>query len=148
MVATHLASEKTNVWYLDTDCNNHMIGNKNWFVKSDESIKISICFAHNNMVTSEGMGNIRMKKKDEHEIIMNDLLYVPSMASNLNSLGQLLDKNYTMKLEGKELKVFGEISKLILKEPLSTNRIFKVMINIHDHQCLASTTVKGKNWVM
>ncbi|XP_050875195.1 uncharacterized protein LOC127078813 [Lathyrus oleraceus] len=147
MVATHLALEKENVWYLDTGCRNHMTSNKNWFIKFDESIRRSICFADNNMVTSKGICNIRMKKKDGHEATIKDVLYVPSMAGNLVSLGQLLDKNYTMKLEGTKLKVFDEMYRLTLRSPLSTNKTFKVMINMPDHQCLASTTTEDKNWV-
>lgn len=79
------------------------------------------------------MGNIRVKKKDGHEAIIKDVMYFPLMASNLISLGQLCDKNYTMKLERKELKVFDEMSRPILKVPLSTNKTFKVMINMIDH---------------
>lgn len=56
--ATHLASEKANVWYHDTGCSNDMIDNKNWFVKSDESVRRSICFHHNSMATSEGMHTV------------------------------------------------------------------------------------------
>lgn len=35
MDATQLPSDKANVWYLDTSCNNHMAGDKNWFTKLD-----------------------------------------------------------------------------------------------------------------
>ena len=79
------------------------------------------------------MGNIRMKKKDEHEVTITDVLYVSSMASNLICLGKLLDKNYTIKLKGRDLKVFNEMSRPTLRVPLSTNRTFKVMINMLDH---------------
>lgn len=74
-----------------------MTCNKNCFVKLDESVRRSIHFANNNMVTSEGMGNIGVRKRDGHEATIMGVLYVPSMASNLISFGQLLDKNYTMK---------------------------------------------------
>jgi len=37
-----------------------------------------------------------VKRKDGHEAIISDVLYVSSMSSNLISLGQLLDKNYTV----------------------------------------------------
>lgn len=114
MAATHLDLEKENMWYLDTSCSNHITCNNNWFVKLDEAVGRSSHFTDNNMVTSNGMGNIRVKKKDGQEVIISNVLYVPSMSSNLISFGQLLDKNYTMKLEGRELKVFGEMSRLIL----------------------------------
>ncbi|XP_058733841.1 uncharacterized protein LOC131605512 [Vicia villosa] len=98
MDATHLASEKVNVWYLDTSCNNDIIGNKNWVVKVDELVRRLLCFGDNNMVTLEGMSNIGVENKDDHEAIISDVSFVPSMASNLITLGLLLDKNYTTKL--------------------------------------------------
>lgn len=74
-----------------------------------------------------------MKRKDEKEAIISDVLYVPSMSSNLTNLGQLLDENYTMKLENKELKVLDAYTRLILKSRLSTNKTFKIMINMLNH---------------
>lgn len=94
---------------------------------------------------AEGKGNITVKKKDKHESIISDVLYIPSMASYLINLGQLLDKNYTMKLERKELKVFDEMSRPIIRAPLSTNMTFKVIINMLDHKCNASTIFEDKN---
>lgn len=78
-------------------------------------------------MTSKGMGNIKVRKKDERNATIRDVLHVPSIASNLISLGQLLDKYYTIKLEGRELKVFNEMSRLIFNAPLSTNKTLKVM---------------------
>jgi len=74
-----------------------------------------------------------VKRKDEKEAIISDVLYVPSMSSNLTNLGQLLDENYTMKLENKELKVLDAYTRLILKSRLSTNKTFKIMINMLNH---------------
>lgn len=61
-----LTQEKTNVWYLVTWCNNHMTSNKNSFIKLGESVKRSIRFADNSMVTLEGIRNILMKKNDKY----------------------------------------------------------------------------------
>lgn len=49
---THLIQDKTNTWYLNTWCINHMTDNKSWFIKLAESIQKFIKFADNNMVTS------------------------------------------------------------------------------------------------
>jgi len=134
MANTQLANDNANVWYLDTGCSNNMIGNKKWFIKLDKSsVRKGIKFANNSQVTSEGMWNILVKRKYGQEAIISDVLYVPSMSSHLLSLGQLLDKNYTMKLKNKELKVFDAETRLILKSPLSNNKNFKILINILDH---------------
>lgn len=97
------------------------------------------------MVASKGMGNIFVKKKDGQEAIKCDVIYASSIVINLISLGKLLDKNYKMRLEDKELKVFYVSSKLDLKEPLSTKITFKIMTNMVDHQCIASTIIGDQN---
>jgi len=52
------------------------------------------------------------------------------MLSNLISLGQFLEKNYKMKLENKEMKVFDAKTRIILKAPLSNNKTFVVALSI------------------
>lgn len=46
--------------------------------------------------------------KDGKESNIHDVLYVPSMKSNLISLGQLLENGYSMKMEDKQLKLYDE----------------------------------------
>lgn len=43
--------------------------------------------------------------------------------------------------------MFDEMYRTSLMSPLSNNGTFKVMINMVDHQFLASTMSKDKNWV-
>lgn len=109
-----------------------MSGTKNWFNKLDESMRKSIRFKNNSIVTSRGMGSILVKKNDGQEVIRCDVLYVLSMARNLIRLVQLLDKDYTMRLGYKKIKVFNGSSNLILKAPLSTNKTSKIIINTLD----------------
>lgn len=50
-----------------------------------------------------------------------------------------------MRLEERELKVFDEMSKITLKAPLSTNKTFKIMINMLDHKLWRHLYVKGSS---
>ena len=147
MAITNSEADKSNLWYLDTGCSNHMTGNKKWFLKLDYSVKRNIKFADNIQVTSADVGTVLVKRKDGQESTINEVLYVPSMASNLISLGQLLEKGYTMKLANRELRIYDAKSRLILKAPLSNNRTFKIEINVIDHHCLASITNSEEDWV-
>lgn len=54
MANTHPNDEQTNMLYWDSRCSNHVIENKNWFTKLDESIKKLIRFADGLHVTSSG----------------------------------------------------------------------------------------------
>lgn len=76
------------------------------------------------MVTLEGMRKTHVQDKDGQETIMCDVLYDPYMARNLIILVKLLEKDYTMRLEDKDLKVLYGSSMLILKTTLLIRKTF------------------------
>lgn len=45
------------------------------------------------------------------------------------------------------MKVYNGEGRMILKAPLADNKTFKIEINMVDNKCLASATVKDKNWI-
>lgn len=65
MVNTQSNTEKTNMRYLDSGCNNHMTGNKNWFIKLDELVEKVIKFANGTYLTSGEKGDISIVIKDD-----------------------------------------------------------------------------------
>lgn len=78
---------------------NHITGNKFWFSKLDISIRRKITFADNIIVCSEGIGKVPIHRKDGKKAYITYVVYVPNMSSNLISIGKLLLKGYTMKME-------------------------------------------------
>lgn len=61
---THLGQDQSNVCYLDTNCNNDMTDNNDWFIKLNKSVRMSIGSSDNNIVTFEGIGNTVLKRND------------------------------------------------------------------------------------
>ncbi|RDX97111.1 hypothetical protein CR513_20159, partial [Mucuna pruriens] len=105
--------EDCSSWYLDIGCSNHMTGNRNWLVDFNPNVTTSVRFADNSTILAEGIGKVMITRKNGKTAYMHDVLYIPSMKNNLLSLGQLLEKGFTMEI-------------LVLKAPLSRNRTFKV----------------------
>jgi len=62
-------------------------------------VKSKIKFTDNSSITAEGIGKVMIQRKDEQHSFINDVLYVPNMKNNLLSLGQLLEKSYSMQME-------------------------------------------------
>jgi len=91
--------ERRDEWYLNTRCSNHITGNKSWFSELDDSVNRKIRFADNGIVCAAGIGKVLIHRKDGKKACITDVLYVPNMRSNLISIGQLLQKGYTMKVE-------------------------------------------------
>jgi len=123
LATTNSEEDSVNLWYLDTGCSNHMTGHREWFVNIDDKVKSKIKFADNSSVTAEGIGKVIVQRKDGQHSFINDLLYVPNMKNNLLSLGQLLEKGYSLQMEDSQLKMLDSNKRLILKAPLSDCRI-------------------------
>ncbi|XP_073223563.1 uncharacterized protein [Cicer arietinum] len=112
---------------------------------SDE-VKREIRFADNSSITTEGVGKVMIQRRDDKQSFICDVLYVPNMKNNLLSLGQLLEKGYSMKMEHVEMRLFDSSRRLILKAPLSENRTFKIDVQINENKCLAAK-VRNEDWL-
>jgi len=123
-----------------------MTGKISWFAELDHLVNRKIRFADNSMVSAAGIGKVLIHRKDGKKASITDVLYVPNMKSNLISIGQLLHKGYTMKMEAQAMIAYDCKNRLILKAPLSKQRTFKININVIEDRYLLSET-KGENWL-
>ncbi|XP_014515563.1 uncharacterized protein LOC106773379 [Vigna radiata var. radiata] len=134
-------------WYLDSACSNHMTGNKKWLIDLDTSVKSVVRFADDSVVQAEGSGKVLITRKNGKPVYMHNVLYVPMMKSNLLSLGQLLEKGYSMQLQKRNIEVYDEQQRLLIKAPLARNRTFKVELNVVEVQCLAAEGANAEEWL-
>jgi transposase InsO family protein len=138
---------KQESWYLDTGCSNHMTGHKSWLINYDASRSSTIRFADGRTLKSEGVGDVLIKGKNGNQALITDVLYVPDMKSNLLSMGQLVEKGFTMTLGNNEMKVYNGDKKLILCAPLSQSRTFQVQFTASTSHCLASEAIHDAAWL-
>ncbi|PNY05002.1 putative copia-type polyprotein [Trifolium pratense] len=146
LMAVIKEEEDDDKWYLDIGCSNHMSGKRTWFYELDETVNRRIRFADDSSVRAEGIGKIKIRSKDGKDALISDVLYVPTMKSNLISIGQLLEKNYVVKMEDKVLRVFDSKRRLILKAPMTKQRTFKIGLNVIDGNCLLATA-SNEDWI-
>ncbi|MCI38040.1 retrovirus-related pol polyprotein from transposon TNT 1-94, partial [Trifolium medium] len=104
MATTNDELGKQEDWYLDTGCSNHMTGNKEWLVNYDSSRKSTIRFADSRTIKLEGIGDVLIKGKNSNQTLITGVLYVPNMQYNLLSMGQLVEKGFTMTLGNNQMK--------------------------------------------
>ncbi|GAU33832.1 hypothetical protein TSUD_393400 [Trifolium subterraneum] len=84
MATTCDESGKSDEWYLDSGCSNHMTSQ--WLTGFDSSKKTSIKPANSRKLAAEGTGNIVIRSKNGVKVIIGDVLYVPDMNCNLMSI--------------------------------------------------------------
>eukprot|EP00253_Pinus_taeda_P028745 PITA_28745 len=126
-----LASNSTNnvskeVWLMESGCNNHMIGNKDGFIEIDEPTKSDVLLGDDKRFEAKGKGTIAVKTNEGKPKHINDILYVPHLAHNLLSVGQLLEKRYLIFFKDKQCIIYdkNDHSKLIAKANMLQNIIF------------------------
>lgn len=123
-----------------------MTGKKDWFINLDKSKKSTVKFADDSKLVSQGIGKVMIKRRDGKQSFITDVLYVPVMKSNLLSLGQLLEKGYKMIMENKMLMIMNRNQRMIVKAPLSKNRIFKIGVHVMEHKYL-SAAISRDEWI-
>ncbi|WVZ08498.1 hypothetical protein V8G54_021844 [Vigna mungo] len=96
---------------------------------------------------AERAGKVLITCKNGKTAYMNDVLYVPIMKNNLLSLGQLMEKGYTMFMQQNYIEVFDNNHRSVLKAPLSRNRTFKVNLNANVVQCLSTINIEEEGWL-
>ncbi|WVY99308.1 hypothetical protein V8G54_025378 [Vigna mungo] len=101
MVATNTDGTESskNIWYVDLGCSNHMTYNKDWLIDLDESKKSKVRVADNSTLKVEGIGNVRIKRKNGLHATLENVFLVLEMKCNLLSLGQLTEKGFTVIME-------------------------------------------------
>ncbi|XP_004496824.1 uncharacterized protein [Cicer arietinum] len=94
MATTNEEHSPSHVWFLDTGCSNHMTSHKEWLVDIDKSRKSKIRFVDYRTLEAEGAGNMVIKRRNGKTLMIENVLYVPGMKSNLLSIGQLIQKGF------------------------------------------------------
>ena len=122
----------SDTWYLDTGCLSHITSKKEWLSEFDDSKKTNMRLADSRSMKVQGMGNVTVQGKDGKKAVIEKVLYVPEMKCNLMSVGQLIEKGYSVTMENDTLKLYNSEKKLILQSNLTKNKTFKTSIVIKE----------------
>ncbi|XP_048131650.1 uncharacterized protein LOC125314188 [Rhodamnia argentea] len=140
------ADEKNDTWYLDTGASNHMCGRKEIFVEIDETVKGKVSFGDNSQILVEGKGTILIHLKNGTRRFITNVYYVPKMSSNILSLGQLLEKGYSVHMKDLSLVLRDQNNRLIAFVKMSKNRMFTPNIKDEMSTCLQAC-IDNPSWL-
>lgn len=84
-------------------------------------------------------------KENGKSVLIKNVWYVPGMKCNLMSIGQLLQKGFSVTMCDGKLKLFDQQKKLVLRSPLGKRKkTFKVSIQATETRFLSATDVEGE----
>lgn len=135
----------SNMWYLDNGDCNHMTGDKEKFEELNENITGTVKFGDGSTVKIEGKGSIIFRCKNGEERMLREVFYIPSLCSNIVSLGQLSEEGNKVILNGNYLWVYEEQVKLLMKVQRSRNRLYKLIAETVKSECLLTKSNETSN---
>nr|GLL21955.1 uncharacterized protein LOC104612075 [Ipomoea trifida] len=79
------------VWFIDSGCSNHMSNSRSLFENLNVSQKSEVRLGDDKKVQVDGKGTIAICTSNGKKKLLHDVFFVPSLAHNLLSVGQLMD---------------------------------------------------------
>ncbi|MCH84025.1 copia-type polyprotein, partial [Trifolium medium] len=134
-------------WFMDTGCSNHMTGHRDWLIRFDQSKKSTVRLADNSSIQAMGSGDMVIKRSNGDSAVIEEVLYVPGMGCNLLSVGQLIEKGFSVIIKDEYFELFDSANVLVLRTPLAKNRTFKTMINTTAVECMKVVTDEMQSWI-
>lgn len=119
---------ESNLWYLDNGASNHMTGLRSKFKELDENITGQVKFGDGSLVDSKGKGTVMFKCKNGEEITFREVYFIPTLCSNIISLGQMAESGNKVVLNGDHLWVYDDKQRLLMKVKKSANRLYKIIM--------------------
>jgi hypothetical protein len=137
---------KDEVWFLDSECSNHMVGSKDWLFDFDDSFRSSVKLGNDSKMHVTGKGNLKLFIGGIVQVI-SDVHYLPGLSNNLLSIGQLQQKNLTIVFQKDSCKVFNEEKGLIMFTQMSLNRMYIIYAPVIVPICLKTSIMnETKLW--
>jgi len=70
-------------------------------------------------VMAEGLGKVVIQGRKCNTIVFHDVLYIPPVKSNMLSVGQLVERGSSFKVDDARLNLYEQKYRLVLKAPLA-----------------------------
>lgn len=123
-------------WYLDNGASNHMTGHQEKFEKLDRTVKGEVKFGDGSLVQIEGKGSIKIVCKNGETRVLQGVYYIPTLRSNIISLGQLSEEGNRVVMNGDNLWIYDSCGRLLIQVKRSVNRLYKIRIQEAQQHCL------------
>jgi len=136
-------SKEDKVWLLDSECSNHMTGNRELFVEIDEGVLNFVILGDGKAERIKGKGVIIVHAKSGEKRYIHDVLYVPNLAHNLLSVGQLVQKGYQIHFDNNECKVIDKKKNMIMaKIEMTKNKVFPLAMSYSNDMALKGESIE------
>ena len=134
------------MWYLDTGASSHMIGKKEFFHNIDENMKGRVKFGDGSTIPYEGKGNISVTLRNGEILLIQNVLYLIDLKTNILSLGKLDDQGCKTSLSNGFLTIHDRAGRLLTKTKQTSGNMYKMQIDINE-RCNLIKEEENEAWL-
>eukprot|EP00253_Pinus_taeda_P011564 PITA_11564 len=154
----HAQGQSDDIWFLDSGCSNHMIGNIALFSKLGQNVKSRVTLGTDSKIYVMGKGEVKIFTKKGEKKTIGDVYYVPGMKYNLLSIGQLVQNGYNVFFVNDVCTIMDRApsKRCIAEVKMTRNRMFPLTIktDLKNKEVIAAmsqeafqSVPKDENWL-
>jgi len=88
-------NDSADTWLIDSGCTHHLCNDAGMFKTLDESYKSRVKVGNGEFLEVKGRGSVNVQTISGIKIIP-DVLFIPEISQHLLSVGQMMEKNYSL----------------------------------------------------
>ena len=132
--------------YLDTGASSHMTGKKEFFHNIDDNMKGRVRFSDGSTIPYKGKGDISVTLKNGEILLIQNVLYLPDLKTNILSLEKLDDQGCKTSLSNGFLTVHDRVGRLLTKTKKTSGNMYKMKIDINE-ECSVIKEEESEAWL-
>ena len=134
------------MWYLDTGASNHMTSKKEFLHNINDNMKGKVRFGDGSTIPYEGKGDISVTLKNGEILLIQNVLYLPYLKTNILSLGKFDDQGCKTSLSNGFLTIYDRVGRLLTKTKKTSGNMYKMKIDIRE-KCNLIKEEEGEAWL-
>ncbi|KAG8478378.1 hypothetical protein CXB51_028202 [Gossypium anomalum] len=131
-------------WLVDSGCSHHMASDERLFKNLDRRFTSKFRVGNSNLIKAKGKWDAVISTQSGSKVI-SDILYVPDIDQNLISVGQLIEKGYSLVFKNNSCVVEDSFGQVLVTVAM-TDRCFMLDINQLEKKAYTSATDLASLW--
>jgi transposase InsO family protein len=124
------------LWYFDTGASSHMTGLRHVFATLDETVHGTVRFGDGSVVDIHGKGLVIFRGQSGEQRILADVYLIPSLRSNIISVGQLDEGGYKIAIADGMMTIHDPVHNLLARVKRAGNRLYTGILTYDAPVCL------------
>jgi hypothetical protein len=118
------------LWFLDTGASSHMTYVCEMFTTLDETMHDTVRFGDGSVVSIKGRGTVVFQCLTSDHRILGDVYFIPSLRSNIISLGQLDENGCKITIEVGVMSILDLPRKVLARVNRTGNGLYTVRLTL------------------